>query len=221
MRRVLVATPCYDGRVDARYASAMLRSFEHCLSNDVRLFPVYLSHDALIQRARNDLVAMAVNGDADDMFWIDSDVEWEPHWILELLQKPVDVVGAAVIKKSLDGQQYNVRAEPSMLVPDETGLVPVLGVGTGFLRMSQKAVKYLWDTSPVYKDRNEERRWVSEVRLEDMDMISEDLVMCRKLRSGGFKIYLDPSKTCSHVGPAVFRGDFQAFLNSLRETKVD
>lgn len=216
-----MATPCYDGRLEARYASAMLRSFEHCFANNVRLLPIYLSYDALIQRARNDLIAMAVNGDADDLFWIDSDIEWDPHWILDLLQKPVDVVGAAVVKKTNEGEQYNVRAEPAMLKPDDTGLIPVIGLGTGFLRMSQKAIKHLWDSSPVYKDRGEERRLVSEVRLEDMDLISEDLVMSRKLRSGGFKIYLDPTKTCNHVGATLYRGNFEAFMNALNEAKVD
>lgn len=221
MRRVLVGTPAYDGRVEGRYVSSLIESIDLCSKKDIFLRPVFLSYDALIQRARNDLFALAVDSKVDDLIWIDSDVVWKPNWIPELLEKPVDVVGLAVVKKSVEAEQYNVKCAPERLKADGTGLVPVEGLGTGFLRMSKKAIDAVWNSSPVYKDQGRDRRSICEVQFDNGDMISEDIVLCRKLWISGIPVYLDPSKTCGHVGTALFWSDFSKFARRISEAKMD
>ena len=77
-RKVLIATPAYDGRLDVWYTNALVNTIRVAQANNIYVHPVFMSYDALIQRARNDLFALAVEGEYDDMIFIDSDMEWHP-----------------------------------------------------------------------------------------------------------------------------------------------
>lgn len=216
MRKVLIATPSYDGRIDVWYANSLAESIRLGLANDIYFAPVYMSYDALIQRSRNDLIAIAIESEFDDIIWIDSDIEWNPEWLLKLLNYDVDVVGGTYPKKSIE-EQYTVKCNPEKLVGTIDGLIVVESLGTGFLRLSKKAIQYLWDNSEPYTHNGQERRWIFEVKIQDGDIISEDVLMCQKLRDGGFSIYLDPSMTCNHIGTLKFQGNFEEFIKRIKE----
>lgn len=215
MRRVMIATPAYDGRVDVYFADSLARTIKMSANHDVDICPVYMPHDALIQRSRNDLVKIAVEAGFDDMIWIDSDQQWEPEWIFTLLNHPVDVVGGTVIKKS-DTEQYNIRSvKMPILKDDKTGLLIVDGIGTGFMRFSRKAITALWSTSQVYLNHGREGRMVFDVQIVDGQLVSEDNVVCNKLKQLGFNLHVDQTMTCSHVGTKKWDGNFSAWLAKL------
>lgn len=217
MRKVLIATPSYDGRIDVWYANSLTNSIVLGLQNDVLFQPIYMSYDALIQRSRNDLLAIAIENEFDDIIWIDSDIEWNPEWLLELLNYEEDVVGGTYPKKSI-AEQYTVKCNPENLVKNDKGLIEVESLGTGFLRMSKKAITYLWDNAEPYVHNGKDRRWVFEVKIQDGDIISEDVLVCQKLREGGFTINLNPDMTCNHVGPLKFTGNFAEFAEKVKGT---
>lgn len=213
MRKVLVATPSYDGKIDVWFANSLTETLKLCLINDILIQPIYMSYDALIQRSRNDLLALAIEGDYDDMFWIDSDIAWQPEWFLNLLNYNVDVVGGTYPKKSLQVEGYPVKCgDTNNLILNPDGLLEVEGLGTGFLRMSKKAIQSLWDNSPEYIENEKSKRWAFDVRIEDKTLISEDIIICKRLKELGFSIYLDPSMTCEHVGNLKYTGNFLEFL---------
>lgn len=216
MKRILIATPSYDGTVDVWYANALHKTTILGLQNEIYFHPIFMSYDALVQRSRNDLIALARENDFDGIFWIDADIEWAPQWAVDMVNAGKDVLGLPCIKKSLTEESYNVKAEVKQLVTDEQGLMSVESIGTGFLYLSKKAINYLWDNSQPYIHTGEERRWIFEVKIQDGDIISEDVLMCQKLREGGFEIFIDPSKTCNHVGKLKFQGDFANFIERLK-----
>ena len=88
-------------------------------------------------------------------------------------------------------------------------------LGTGFVKLSRKAIKYLWDNGTPYIDPkdNKERRMICDVRIKDGGLHSEDIHMFSVLLDGGFKVYLDPEITCNHTGPYKFMGDFNKWLS--------
>ena len=122
MKKVLIATPSYDGKLDVWYVNALTESIKLGLADDVFFQPIYMSYDALVQRARNDLLAIAVQNDFDEIIWIDSDIEWNPQWLLKLLSYEEDVVGGACVKKSVE-EQYNVKCKPENLTTNDQGLI--------------------------------------------------------------------------------------------------
>lgn len=217
MKRILIATPSYDGKVDVWYASALHRTTILGLENEILFHPIFMSYDALIQRSRNDLIAIAVENDFDGMLWIDADMEWDPQWAVDVVNSQKSVLGLPCIKKSIFEESYNVKCKPENLVTDEDGYIKVESIGTGFLYLDKSAYTYLWDSSEAYTHNGQSRRWVFSVGLEDGDIISEDVLMCKKLREGGFDVFIDPKKTCNHVGSLKYSGNFEIFVKKVLE----
>jgi len=215
MRQVMIGTPCYDGKVDCRYADSLANTIK-AAGTGLNICPVYMPYDALIQRSRNDLLKIAVETGVDDLIFIDSDQAWRPDWFFRLLAHPVDVVGGAVPKKS-DTEQYNVRSVKFPIPVDAaTGLLVVDGVGTGFLRLSKRALQAVWLASPAYDDGGKASRMAFDVRIIDGRLYSEDTVFCESLKALGFQIHVDPTITCAHVGTKVWGGDFAGYLARIR-----
>lgn len=212
----MIGTPCYDGRLDVWYTNSLVNTVKLSKELDVEIIPMWVSFDALIQRARNDTIQLAVETGVDDLVWIDSDIEWQPEWFFKLLNYPQDVVGGTYPKKS-DKEEYVIRQLQNRQPDAKTGLIEVDGLGTGFVKMSRNAINYLWDTSPPYKDPKDgkERRMVFNVALTNdgaHGLMSEDIYAFENLKRGGYKIYLDPVMCCNHTGPKKFVGNFMGWL---------
>ena len=150
-RHVLIGTPTHDFRVDARYASSLTATHRLCMEKGIVLREIFLAGDAIIQNARNDLVQIALDKQYDDLVFIDSDQDWEAESFVRLLSYPVDCVGAAIRKKADDQELYNVKTGhgPWGFFTGPHGLMtaPDMTLGTGFLRLSRKALQVLWDNS--------------------------------------------------------------------------
>lgn len=214
-RKVLIATPAHDGRLDVWYTNSLVNTIRVAQANNVFVHPVFMSYDALVQRARNDLFRLAVEGDYDDMIFIDSDMEWNPLWIMELLSRPEEVIGGTARKKTDEAEIY--VAKTSDLSVHENGLIKCEGLGTGFVKLSRKAFVALWDTSPEYRNENRTGRMVCDVQIIDGELCSEDTVLFQKLRVLGFDCWLHPQMTCVHIGTKKFYGNFEAWLSRISE----
>jgi len=199
MRRVLIGTPSYDGRIDVWFANSLIATVKEAEKKGIFVHAIYTSYDSLIQRARNSLVKLALDGKYDDIFFIDSDTEWEPEWFFRLLERPEPVVGGALIKK--------------LKFSEDKKLIQADGVGTGFLKVSRFALEKLWLASDPYTSEGEEHRMVFDIKVENGDLISEDYVLCNKWQKLGYKVWLDPTITCNHVGIKKFKGDLNKFLD--------
>ena len=218
-RRVMLGTPCVDGRPEAWYMHSVMETKDLCAQHGIIVKPVLMSYDAMIQRARNDILKLALESGYDDLLFIDDDEIWKPEWALALIRHPVDVVGAPVRKKSDEQELYNVKVD-SPFVPIDclTGLCMVESVGTGFIRLSRKAMLALWDAceSEEYEDNGKINRMVFNVAVVNRRLVSEDTFMCMRLKAAGFKVYVDASFTITHIGPKHYKGEFAAFVNGLQ-----
>ena len=223
MRRVLLGTPSHDGKVDVYYAHSLAESVRLCSRKDIDLRPLFMAYDSIVQNARNDIVALAVRNDFDDLIFADADQEWRPEWIPKLLSYPVDCVGAAVRKKSDREELYNVRASKGAIsfVPHQSA--PILtayemALGCGFLRLSKKALQVLWNSSEEYTvfRGKEQSRWIFDIRPVNGVLTGEDTMMNFKLAKHGIATWVDPHMTCGHVGVKKYDGDFASYLARLR-----
>lgn len=213
VRKVLIATPAYDGKLDVWYTNSLVNTIRIAQANGMFIHPVFMSYDALIQRARNDLFGLAVEGEYDDMIFIDSDMEWAPEWVMELLAREEDVVGGTARKKTDDAEIY--VAKTKNFTTHENGLIKCEGLGTGFVRLSRKAFMALWDSSAEYQNEGKTRRMICDVQVVDGQLYSEDTVLFKKLNELGFDCWLDPKMTCCHIGTKKFYGNMENFINKL------
>lgn len=212
MRRVLIGTPSYDGKVDVWYCNSLLQTVKMSFQKNIYVHAIYTSYDSLVQRARNSLVRLALAGDYDDLFFIDADVEWEPEWVFKLLERPEPIVGCALVKKG-ENEGYTVKITDKKLIYNEDkSLLDVDAVGTGFLKISKFALEKLWNSSESYISEDEEHKMIFDLKVENGDLISEDYVLCNKWKAMGYKVWLDPTITCNHIGIKKYKGNLSNFL---------
>lgn len=197
----MIATPSYDGKVDVRYADALIGTFRSA-PPDISIFPVFIPGDALVQRARNSLCKMALDAEVDDVVFIDGDMAWQPDGFFRLLSHAEDVVGGLYRQKT-DQQTLVFRPKEGKKI-DDRGLLEVAAVGAGFLRISSSALKKLWKASHEYNDGPVKIRSVFEIAIEHGELLSEDVSLCHKWTALKGKVYLDPGVLCEHVGTKVY-----------------
>jgi len=215
MKKVLIGTPAYDGRVDVWYANSLVNTIKLSVNKNIEILPIYMAYDSLVQRARNDLVRLAIDGEFDDLIFIDSDQEWDPEWVFRLLDLEEDVIGVPVVKKS-DQVMFNVKAVDNKLEINDKGLMEVDAIGTGFMKISKAALHKVWHISEEYMNEGRMSRMVFDIKVVDGNLVSEDNIFCQKWKSLDGKIWIDPSMTCNHIGIKKYTGNFLEFLKNLQ-----
>ena len=212
MRRVLLGTPTYDGNLSAFYVDSLLHTIKLAAEEEVEIMPFFICYDALVQRARNDIVKVAVEAEVDDLIFIDADIMWNPEDFFKLLKAPADVIGGIYPKKS-DDPQFAVKVlSPMIDIVD--GLIEVECIGTGFLRVSSIALNQLWDTAEEYNNSGKSSRMVFDIKIIEGELYSEDNILCRKWRDLGGQVFVDPYAQCKHVGVKVYTNNFMEFLEA-------
>ena len=91
---VYILTPCYGGSCYINYVHCLLRTFETFKKYNIELYIEFCRNDSLVTRARNNLVARAMNNpNMTHIMFIDSDITWDPNDLLLLLMSNKNIVG--------------------------------------------------------------------------------------------------------------------------------
>lgn len=200
-RKILIAVPCMD-QIPARFAQSlvMLQTKEQTA--------VCFQIGSLIYHSRNDLAKRAIEMDADFIFWLDSDMVFDPD-ILERLLKHFDdesvdfVTGAyfrrvppfsPVLFKDLDFvTPTSCKFTEFENIPKD-GLFEVGACGFGCVLMRTEVAMSV------------------QARFGNMfapiDNTGEDIAFCWRARQCGYKLYCDPSFSLGHVGNHVITRDY-------------
>ena len=100
---VHILTPCYGSSCFVNYVSCIMATKELFALYKIPLFINFCKNDSLITRARNNLVAKAMNNpDMTHILFIDNDITWDPIDILKLLIADKDLIGGIYPYKNFD-----------------------------------------------------------------------------------------------------------------------
>jgi hypothetical protein len=159
--RLAIATPCFGGQVSSIYAASLFK-----LQRALRALPeielvVHLRDgDALITRARADLVALFLDDPAaTHLLFVDADIGFEPDQVMRLLACGADVAGGAYpikrinwdkARKVIESNRPNTRSavldyvlevEDPERIAVVDGFARVRYAGTGFLMIRRHALE--------------------------------------------------------------------------------
>ena len=141
----------------------------------------------------------------DKLFWIDSDVEWDPEDFLALYKSELEIVSGlyaidqygklAVGYPNEHGAMTSVRSVEFLL---HTEPVEVGGVGFGFLCVKSG----VFENIPRPWFLIGKMKWSpdSEMRVN----VGEDYSWCGQAQRAGYKIYVDPLVKLKHHKETIF-----------------
>lgn len=169
-----------------------------------------------VTSARSQVIDSFLKGTSSRLFWIDSDVVWEPGDFLRLLafSNTMDVVCGAYPMKVPKRQFCIKHPDLKSFELNDLGCVKIEGTGLGFVVMTREVVERVAATKPRLKDMHGVET-ADVFRLDALDQHSrgEDQAFFADIRELGYDVWLDPTLQLGHVGSFVYRADAVAALN--------
>jgi len=153
-----------------------------------------------IDQIRNLIADWVVKG-YDYLFSVDSDIAFEPDTLVKLLSHDCDAVTGLYIQRK-PGQHileiYEQNAHGGFVNADyatlkDRGLVEIAGAGFGCILI--KRAVFTTIGYPQFKYHS---------ALSHNDTVSEDVFFCQRARECGFRIWVDTSIKCRHIGMGEF-----------------
>lgn len=209
MKKVLIATPCLDQKVDAYFVHSLCESIKLGLKNDLDIRCVFLANESILPMARNELFNLAYKEKYDTMVFIDDDEYWKEQVLIDIILSEKDVVTVPVVNKGDEEISFNVWLPKNKEVDGKDGYIKAIKTGTGFLKLSRKVIVELYESNTELVFRNRKLRNICEYTHEDGSFIGEDIALCRKITELGYTIWVNPHYTVYHIGNKMYRGDFK------------
>lgn len=220
--RVLICIPAYDAKVSVPTCQSLV--FSIAAASRVHAINIeFECGNAIIARARNELLAKFMAGGYDQLFFIDADLGWQPDALLRLTNYPEEIVGGIYPYRyddAHDAGKWPVKwvAKPGeTLEANEHGLLEVDGAPTGFLRIRRSAVEKLISANPdkLVQCPNAVNGWYyalfnNEVR--NGKFTGEDYYFCDLWKQIGGKVWIDPNIGFEHMGVKSWRGNLSSTL---------
>lgn len=205
------AQACLDS-IEAALPAVEAAGFEHGA--------IFETGNAYISAARATMLRAALTANATHIVFIDDDVSFEPHNVVQLLETPGEVV-AGTYRTREDEPNYMGRAcqdlEGRLTSIRADGCIEMTCVPAGFLRINLDCVtRFMLD----YPDLCYGTPWNYSVDLFNHGAYKglwwgEDYSFCRRWRDIGGKVWCVPNMNIDHNardGKTVWRGNFHEFL---------
>lgn len=213
MKKILIATPCLDQKVDAYFVHSLCESIKLGLKNDLDIRCVFLANESILPMARNELFALSYKSKDDAMVFIDDDEYWDAAALIDILLSKKDVISVPVVNKSDKEISYNVYPMENQEADPTDGYIKLNKTGTGFLKLSRSVVVDLWESNAELVFRNKKLKNICEYTYQNGNFIGEDITLSNKIIELGYTIWCDPSHTVSHIGNKMYLGDFKKSRN--------
>lgn len=217
---VSIGLPC-SSNVPCQTAFSLARTTAMLAARGVDCRIEMVAGSSLVTVARNRVVHSFLQGKLSHLFWIDSDIVWEPTDFLKLLilASQVDVVCGAYPLKNEQCPLAIQHPDLENFEINKHGLVKITGTGLGFTALTRKVVEELVATKPVIYDEAYGYEMASVFRLDTARTADgrlrgrgEDMAFFADVRELGYDVWLDPRVQLGHVGNREYRTDPVAAL---------
>ncbi len=192
---------------------SLIATFTACRDRGLACQFGAIANSAVIQWARDEVVDLFLKSDCSVLFWVDSDMVWEPgQFIRVLVWAQLYGVACAAYPAKLEVPTFYLL--PGNGVPNVHGLLEIDGIGLGFVAMRREVVEALANKAPKVRDQIAEREIAAVFRIDHVNghRRGEDMAFFADIREAGFKVMLDPSVDLGHVGQKQYTGSIRDAL---------
>jgi hypothetical protein len=213
---VLICVPSYGGIVSDKTAVSLFNLGKTLVRNSIDHALLSLSNQSLITRGRSKMANFFLNNtEYEYLFFLDSDIGFDPNDVLKLLSHKKELVSGAYPMKSIPLEWNFSLSENGKR---ENDLVAIDRIGIGFTLIHRKVFESIIEKygnelkfipgqtkTEVITSRelNNSYHFFSELKYQNT-YLPEDLSFFERAKNCGFQPWMDVSINLSHVGSYVF-----------------
>jgi glycosyltransferase involved in cell wall biosynthesis len=235
LMKVVIATPFYELKGFSPYIASLLATVKLLTQVGIQWEFMELSGDSYVHRARNTMCDRFLQDpDATDLFFIDSDMSWDPAGFVKMCLLPDDVVGGSYPVKHGESMWTSI---PQMFeendayhykgreLGDGTALLQAFVLAGGFLRIKRNVLERFrnhyptdWYKEPSTDPSRPEKKYSKFFAAEQIDgmFYGEDHYFSRKLREMGTPMFIYPNVTISHFFTKPHTGNLDQWLKQQK-----
>ena len=220
--RVLICIPAHDCKVSVPTCQSLMFS----IAAGSRIHAINMQFEcgnSIIARARNKLVAEFMAGGYDQLFFIDSDLGWQPDAFVRFIQYPEEIVCGVYpyrYDEAHEAGKWPLKwgvEDGAEIAANEHGLLEVQAAPTGFMRIRRSAIEKLIAANPdkLVQCPQTVNGWYYALFNNDVrngKFTGEDYYFCDLWRQIGGKIWIDPNIGFEHMGVKSWRGNLSSTL---------
>lgn len=213
MKKVLIATPCLDQKVDAYFVHSLCESIKLGIKNNLDIRCVFLANESILPMARNELFDLSYKEKYDCTVFIDDDEYWDEKALIEIILSEKKVISIPVVNKGDKKIEYNIWIPKNPEIDTKDGYFKINRTGAGFLKLSKEVVADLWASNTELIFRGKHIKNICEYSFMNGEFIGEDVCLSNKIIELGYDIWCNPNHTVSHIGNKMYTGEFKKSYN--------
>ena len=214
----MIGLPCAGGIVSEKTTLGLFNLGKALVRNNIDHGLLTLTNSSLITQARSKIANFFINNTEHDyLFFLDSDIGFNPEDVLKLLAHQVPIVSGAYPMKIIPERYCVDISQPEQRHGD---LVKINGNGMGFVLIHRQVfldiakqypnLKYIpsdyhSDTPHTEAEMNNSYHYFAEHQTPNSFM-SEDKSFFHRAQQVGYNIWLDPTIKLNHTGYHIYQG---------------
>lgn len=221
--KVIFSIPAYLGTLESECVLSLLGATRLLKTRGIEYEVNIISGCPVLPVARNTLTAMFMNGDGTDLFFIDSDVGFNPGGVIKILEREEKVVaGIYPLKRHPMGYPVQVKTEDGIPIGRD-GLIEADFLPAGFMRIKRTVIERMQKAYPDLKYKanvvdvinsgvTEAYDFFNMGVMDNQTWTSEDFFFCKRWRDIGGQLWVYPNIDFKHVGRYNYEGNYHKYL---------
>ena len=230
-RMVVFATPCLTGTVTIGYHLSIIEAGNELSRHGFDYAHILRPGDPYLSKVRSKMSTdfLLDYPHAEALFFIDDDVKFPAHKVIEFMQRPEPVLaGLYPMKDDAINFPAHLACNPvTGEVIERDGLVRALMVPTGFLRIRRQVLEIFARDVPKFVDAEagggqKAYSHIFQMGMEpDGGFIGEDCKWSKMWVDAGGEIWVDPNIEFGHRGTKTWVATFSDHLPKYRQKGID
>lgn len=239
MKKIFISTPCYDATMTMQYTISLLNLIQMCNNRNIGYVIDFVGNESLIPRARNKSLYKFMASDCTHLLFIDSDIEFQPDAVIDLLNYNKDVCCCVYPKKgfnwnrfmySIQNEQtsqehpgsrgldyaYNALTDNEGKIVKDGDFIRAKHASTGFMMIKKEIVEKLSKHYTELEIISDELSAMDQkmyglfcCMIKDKQYLSEDYSFCERVSDIGGELWINVKHNLNHIGKYCFQSDIE------------
>jgi len=239
IEKIFISTPCYDAMMTMQYTISLLNLIQIMQRSNIDFVIDFIGNESLIPRARNNSLNKFIKSDCTHLFFIDSDIQFQPDAFLDCFNLNKDVVCCGYPKKgynwnkfmysimneqssneSLDSRgldfAFNPQYDASNNIIKTGDFIKAKHASTGFMLIKREILEKLYEKHTELEIITDNLSQNTETicglfccMIKNKQYLSEDFSFCERVNDIGGEVWINTIHNLNHIGKHIFKSDIK------------